>query len=59
MSKDTFTCPQCGGKGCQWCHYTGAMTSDRYREALDENRRMDDDRRSWQRDNERSGAHFG
>ena len=57
--RDLYTCPQCGGKGCAWCNYKGNVTEDHLREIHDENRRMDDDTRSWRRDIERSGTHFG
>ncbi len=57
--RDLYTCTQCGGGGCQWCRHTGYMTEDHLRECAEETRKADDDRRSWRRDNERSGAHFG
>ena len=58
---DHFPCTQCGGRkdGCAWCHYTGWMTEDRYRECQDETRKMDDDRDWHRRRDERSGAYFG
>ena len=56
---ETYTCSQCGGKGCAWCHHIGRMFLDRYRECAEENRKADADR-NWSRDRyERSGAHRG